>query len=329
MSTPATRLRAGRWEMFQSQLRDRPSLVLIGVLLFLVLLIGVIRPGTIGPTWIANTILFAAPLGIVAAGQTMVMLTAGIDLSVAAVMTATAYVAASQSYFGSIRAVLLALAVGLVVGIVNGLGVAIFRVQPLIMTLGTGLVIAGSLLVYSLNVSHQGPPAVPDIVRYLGSGKVLGIVPVSSFLWAAIAAIVIVGLRQTGYGRLIYAVGDNPVACRLAGVRSWLVLLVTYIICGFLSGVAGLVLVGAINAADLSLGDVYLLPSVAAVVIGGTSIYGGNGGYAGSLVGALILTVLSSLFTLLDAPDPLKQILYGAIVVLLAAVYVRTAGDAR
>jgi ribose transport system permease protein len=329
MSSTATTRRSSRWEMFQAQLRERPSLVLVGVLLILVLLIGVLRPGTVGPTWVANTILFAAPLGIVAAGQTLVMLTAGIDLSVAAVMTATAYVAASQSYFGSIRAVLLALAVGLVVGVLNGVGVAIFRVQPLIMTLGTGLVIAGSLLVYSLNVSHQGPPAVPDIVRYVGSGKVLGIIPVSAFLWGAIAAIVIVGLRQTGFGRLIYAVGDNPVACRLAGVRAWLVLLVTYIICGFLSGVAGLVLVGAINAADLSLGDVYLLPSVAAVVIGGTSIYGGNGGYAGSLVGALILTVLSSLFTLLDAPDPLKQILYGAIVVLLAAVYVRTAGDTR
>src|SRR3979490_168062 len=326
MSAPLVGMRGGRWAAFQRQLQDRPSLVLVGVLLFLVLLIGITRPGTIGPTWIANTILFEAPLGIVAAGQTLVMLTAGIDLSVAAVMTATAYVAASQSYFGSIRAVLLALAVGLVVGILNGLGVAIFRVQPLIMTLGTGLVIAGSLLVYSLNVSHQGPPAVPDIVRYAGSGRVLVIIPVSAFLWAAIAAIVIVGLRQTGFGRLIYAVGDNPVACRLAGVRAWLVLLVTFIICGFLSGVAGLVLVGAINAADLSLGDVYLLPSVAAVVIGGTSIYGGNGGYAGSLVGALILTVLSSLFTLLDAPDPLKQILYGAIVVLLAAVYVRTAG---
>jgi ribose transport system permease protein len=108
-----------------------------------------------------------------------------------------------------------------------------------------------------------------------------------------------------------------------------MVLLVTYVICGFLSAVAGLILEGAINGVDLSLGDVYLLPSVAAVVIGGTTIYGGHGGYAGSLVGALILTVLSSLFTLLDAPDPVKQILYGAIVVLLAALYVRTAGDAR
>ncbi|OLC26581.1 MAG: hypothetical protein AUH40_03630 [Chloroflexi bacterium 13_1_40CM_65_17] len=327
MSARATGMRSGRWTVLQGQLRDRPSLVLVGVLLLLVLVIGVTRPGTVGPTWVANTILFAAPLGIVAAGQTLVMLTAGIDLSVAAVMTAAAYVAASQSYFGSIRAVILALAVGLVVGLLNGIGVAIFRVQPLIMTLGMGLVVSGVLLVYSLKVSPEGPPNVPDIVRTLGSGKVLGFVPNSALLWGAIATIVIVGLRQTGYGRLIYAIGDNPVACRLAGVRGWLVQLVTYVICGFLAAVAGLVLTGAINGADLSLGDVSLLPSVAAVVIGGTSIYGGNGGYAGTLVGALILTVLSSLFTLLDAPDPLKQILYGAIVVLLAAVYVRTAGD--
>jgi len=327
MSAQAAGIRSGRLTAMQGRLRAQPSLVLVGVLLLLVLVIGVTRPGTVGPTWVANTILFAAPLGIVAAGQTLVMLTAGIDLSVAAVMTAAAYVAASQSYFGSIRAVLLALAVGLVVGVLNGLGVAIFRVQPLIMTLGMSLVVSGVLLVYSLKVSPEGPPNVPDIVRILGSGKVLGFVPNSALLWGAIATIVIVGLRRTGYGRLIYAIGDNPVAVRLAGVRGWLVLLATYTLCGFLAAVAGLVLTGAINGVDLSLGDVYLLPSVAAVVIGGTSIYGGNGGYAGTLVGALILTVLSSLFTLLDAPDPLKQILYGAIVVLLAAVYVRTAGD--
>jgi ribose transport system permease protein len=327
MSARATGLRQGRWVAFQGQLRDRPSLVLIGVLLLLVLAIGITRPGTIGPTWIANTILFAAPLGIVAAGQTLVMLTAGIDLSVAAVMTAAAYVAASQSYFGSGRAVLLALGIGLLIGLANGLGVAVFRVQPLIMTLGMGLVVSGSLLVYSLTVNHEGPPNVPDIVREFGGGKLLGLIPISAILWGAIATAVIVGLRYTGLGRLIYAVGDNPVAVRLAGVRGWLVLLATYVICGFLAGLAGLVLEGAINGVDLSLGDVFLLPSVAAVVIGGTSIYGGHGGYAGSLVGALILTVLSSLFTLLDAPDPLKQILYGAIVVLLAALYARTTGD--
>jgi ribose transport system permease protein len=322
-------MRAGRITLPQGLLADRPWIVLIGVLVVLAAAIDIIRPGTVGPTWVANTILFAAPLGIVAAGQTLVMLTAGIDLSVAAVITAAAYVAASQSYYGSIRAVLLALGVGVLIGLINGLGVGIFRVQPLIMTLGMGFVVAGSLLVYSLTVNHEGPPNVPDIVRTLGGGKLLGIIPINAIVWGAIAALVLVGLRYTGLGRLIYAIGDNPVAVRLSGVRGWMVLLVTYVICGFLSAVAGLILEGAINGVDLSLGDVYLLPSVAAVVIGGTTIYGGHGGYAGSLVGALILTVLSSLFTLLDAPDPVKQILYGAIVVLLAALYVRTADDTR
>jgi ribose transport system permease protein len=95
------------------------------------------------------------------------------------------------------------------------------------------------------------------------------------------------------------------------------------VLCGLLAALAGLVLVGGTNAADLGLAEVYLLPSVAAVIIGGTSIFGGRGGYAGSIVGALILTVLTSLLTLLDASEPIKQILYGSIILLLAAAYVR------
>src|SRR3979490_726233 len=109
MSASVTGRRESRWDGLRDQLRERPSLVLVGVVLFLVLLIGVARPGTIGGTWVANTILFAAPLGIVAAGQTLVMLTAGIDLSVAAAMSAAAYAAASPPSFGSIRAVILGL----------------------------------------------------------------------------------------------------------------------------------------------------------------------------------------------------------------------------
>jgi ribose transport system permease protein len=307
--------------------RENPILVLCALLVVLVVGLDVARPGMVSPGWISNAILFAAPLGIVAAGQTLVMLTGGIDLSVATVMTAAAYVAASQSIHGPVRAVILAVLVGVTVGVVNGLGVAVFRVQPLIMTLGMGLVVAGVLLVYSLAESRTGPPAVPDFIRFAGSDKLFGIIPVSLIPWAAIAAAILIGLRKTGFGRLLYAVGDNPIACRLAGVRTWTVLLATYIICGFLSGVAGLLLVGATNAADLSLGDVYLLPSIAAVVIGGTSIYGGQGGYGGTIVGALILTVLNSLFTVLDAPDPVKQVLYGAIVLLLAGVYARAAAE--
>ena len=100
-------------------------------------------------------------------------------------------------------------------------------------------------------------------------------------------------------------------------------MLANYAACGFLSAVAGLVLAGTVNAADLSLANILLLPSVAAVVIGGTSIFGGSGTYSGTVVGALILTVLNSVLTLLDVPDAVKQILYGAIIVLLAAAYTR------
>jgi ribose transport system permease protein len=106
-------------------------------------------------------------------------------------------------------------------------------------------------------------------------------------------------------------------------VRVWRVLLADYVACSLLAGLAGYVLVGYTNSADLGLADTYLLPSIAAVIIGGTSIFGGRGGYAGSIVGALILTVLNGLLTLLDSPEPIKQILYGAIIFALATLYTR------
>mgnify|MGYP003290843500 CR=1 FL=1 len=117
------------------------------------------------------------------------------------------------------------------------------------------------------------------------------------------------------------AVGDNPLACRLAGVRVWQVLLVVYVLCAILAAIGGVLYVGLTNAADLQLATPYLLPSVAAVVIGGTSIFGGVGGYAGTIMGAIILVVLDSLLTLLDASQAVKQILYGAIILLLAWLY--------
>jgi ribose transport system permease protein len=164
---------------------------------------------------------------------------------------------------------------------------------------------------------------VPPFIQSLGSGKVLGGVPIDLFLWAPLGLLVLIGLPRTGFGRLIYAVGDNREACELAGVRVWQVLFANYILCGLLAATAGFVIVGGTNAADMSLADVYLLPSVAAAIIGGTSIFGGRGGYAGTIVGALILTVLNSLLTLLDAPEPIRQILYGAIILLLAAAYTK------
>ena len=302
--------------------RARTFYALILLLALFVLAVELVRPGTVTPLWASNTLLFAAPLAIIGGGQTLVMLTGGIDLSVAAVATGSAYLLATNASRGDFTAISIALALGLVVGVVNGVGVALLRVQPLVMTLGTGLMTGGVMIVYSQQMMAS-QPHVPEIIQTLGAGKTLGLVPVDIFLWILIGGLLLFGLHRTGFGRLVYAVGDNRQACHLAGIRVWRVLLVDYVLCALLASITGLVLVGGTNAADLSLAESYLLPSVACVVIGGTSIFGGRGGYAGTIVGALILTVLTSLLTLLDVSEPIKQILYGAIILSLAAAYAR------
>jgi ribose transport system permease protein len=303
-------------------LRARTIYALIMLLALFVLGVELVRPGTVTPLWASNTLLFAAPLAIMAAGQTMVMLTGGIDLSVASVATGSAYLLATNASSGNLIAIGLGLLLGLIVGIANGVGVALLGVQPLVMTLGAGLMTSGVMIVYGQRMMAS-TPHVPAIIQTLGAGKVFGLVPVDLFLWIAIAALVLFGLHRTGFGRLLYAVGDNREACHLAGIRVWRVLFADYLFCAILAAITGLVLVGGTNAADLSLADGFLLPSVAAVVIGGTSIFGGCGGYAGTIVGALILTVLTGLLTLLDVSEPIKQILYGAIILSLAAAYAR------
>jgi ribose transport system permease protein len=305
-----------------SLLRTRTIVVLILLLLALVVGIAVARPGTVNAQWASNMMLFAAPLGIVAAGQTLVMLTGGIDLSVASVATASAYLMATHSGLGVAPAILCGLGVGLVVGLINGIGVALLQVQPLVMTLGTGLMTEGILVVYSQKKMADAP-RVPQFIEDLGAGKSLGGIPNDLIVWAPIAILLIFVLRGTGYGRLLYAIGDNSKACRLSGIRVWRILLLNYVTCGLLAAAAGLIIVGGTNSAELRLAEVYLLPSVAAVIIGGTSIFGGRGGYSGTIIGALILTVLNSILTLLDVPESVRQILYGAIILLLAAAYTR------
>jgi ribose transport system permease protein len=271
-------------------------------------------------TQVSTTLLYGAILGLIAAGQTLVMLTGGVDLSVATTATAAAFMISSYGTHGWVPAVLIALGVGLGIGLVNGIGVALFRVNALIMTLGVSVITLGLLTIYS---QKRFVSLVPDFVATLGSQRFLTYIPYDLLVWLPIAALIILGLRYSGIGRMIYAVGDNPVACRLAGVRVWQPLLFVYAACGLLSAAAGILLVGFNNAADLGIAGSFLLPSVAAVVIGGTSIFGGFGGYAGTILGALILTVLDSLLTILNASQATRQILYGLIVLALAAIYAR------
>ncbi|WP_306256747.1 ABC transporter permease [Pararhizobium sp. IMCC21322] len=306
--------------------RDYPIIPLIILLLGLVVALEVMRPGIINERWMANTIKFAIPLAMLAACQTLTMLTGGIDLSVGVAATVSAFVAASQlTVLGPTGAILVALVPPLLIGLVNGVGVALFRVHPLIMTLGTGLIGTGCLLVYQRTVIASGS-SVPDILSWLGTGLSYG-VPNSLIIFVPLAVIIIVGLRRTGFGRLLYAVGENEDAARLAGVRTWQVLITLYVISGFIAGITGLLYLGLIKAPSLSLVEPRVLPSVAAAVIGGTSIFGGRGGYSGTIVGALILTVLATMLTVMQIPEGTRRIFFGLIILGVTAIYVRLTQD--
>jgi ribose transport system permease protein len=180
--------------------------------------------------------------------------------------------------------------------------------------------------VYQLLMVRSGT-LIPDEILWLGSGISLGFLPNSLVVFVPVALLIVIGLRRTGYGRLLFAVGDNAIAARLAGTRVWQVLLALYVLSGLLAAVAGILIAGVANTATVSLVEQSVLPSVAAAVIGGTSIMGGRGGYAGTIVGALILTVLTTLLTVLEMPEAVRQVLFGAIIVAVAAAYTRVTGE--
>jgi ribose transport system permease protein len=321
--TPAVEPRDGWVRVARFWLRDRPLVPLLFLLAALVALLEIVQPGIVSPNWMASTMRFAIPLAILAACQTLTMLTGGIDLSVAVVASMSAYVmATTNSEIGWLAASALALVPAAAVGLVNGIGVGLFRVHPLIMTISMSLVVSGAVNVYARS-SITGGTRVPPEITGLGGQSLLGFLPNSLLIFVPLAIIILLALRRSGYGRLLYAVGDNEVASRLAGVRVGWVLVVLYLISGILAGVAGLIYAGVIGSATGRLVDPYLLPSVAAAVIGGTSIFGGRGGYAGSIVGAVILTVLVTFLNVMQAPQAVRQILFGAIILAVAAAYTR------
>jgi ribose transport system permease protein len=307
--------------------RDRPLIPLIGLLVLLVVILGLVKPEIIKPGWVGVTLRAAIPLAILAACQTLTFLTGGIDLSVGAVASMSGFVVATVvGGQGLGVALIVALAIAALVGLVTGIGVGVFRVHPLIMTLGMGLVVLGLANVWQLIMVKTGS-GVPDVERWLGSGLTLDMLPNSLLVFVPLAAFILVLLRSTGYGRLLYAVGDNPIASRLSGARSWQVLIVLYMLSAVIAAIAGFLYSGLSNVASVTLVDTAVLPSVAAAVIGGTSIMGGRGGYAGTIVGALILTVLTALLSALGFPEAVRQILFGSIIVAVAAAYTRVTSE--
>jgi len=301
---------------------DNPLIPLTLILLALVAALAILNPAILSMFWVGNTLKIAIPLAMLAACQTLTMLTGGIDLSVGTAATIAAYVTATATpLIGAPGAIGIAMACALAIGVVNGIGIAFARVHPLIMTLGTGLIATGCLLVYQRSVISTGT-IYPDVLVWLGTGRTWGL-PNGLFLFIPFAALILWAQRRTGFGRLLYAIGSNETAARLSGVRVWQVHLALYSLSGVIAGLSGLLYLGMVKTASLSLALPLDLPSVAAAVIGGTSIFGGRGGYGGTILGALILTVLATMLTLLQMPEGGRRILYGAIILAVTALYIR------
>jgi len=323
-------VRAGRF------LRDNPMVPLLVFLFLLIASLEVMRPGIVMPVragrdgllstfWVGNLIKFAIPLAMLAACQVLTMLTAGIDLSVGVVATVAAFVCATLStVWGVAPAVMIALSCGVVVGVVNGIGVGVVRVHPLIMTLGTGLIATGCLQVYQRLFINAGSE-VPGFLVWLGTGRTAGM-PNGLFMFIPFALFILWLMRYTGFGRLLFALGSNEKAAKLSGVRAWQVYVALYALSGLIAALAGLLYLGMIRQTSLSLANPLLLPSVAAAVIGGTSIFGGRGSFAGAIVGALILRVLDTMLTLLQMPEGARTALFGIIILAVTAIYVRITG---
>ena len=333
-------------KMFDESRISKSMLSLIGILFALYIITGLLDPYNFSIPAIGNIFYLGAALGLLAAGQTICMLTGGIDLSLAMIATGAAFIVSVKSSSGLVVALSLALLYCIVIGAINGLAVGLLGMNPLIMTLGMNAVLIG---VFTVGVTTflQGSSTVPDVLVTLSTASIIdtsgwvfesatadprswpffaSVVDTLSwpfFIWLLVSLIVLFILARTGLGRLIYAIGDNAQSARLAGVKVWQVQVTTYVMCAILGGIGGIILGGQSGAVALSLANSFLLPSVAAVVIGGTSIMGGIGGYKGTMMGTLILTLLSSLLTTINSSEAVKQMIYGAIVLALAWTYAK------
>jgi ribose transport system permease protein len=254
-------------------------------------------------------------VGIVAVGMTFVILTAGIDLSVGAVVGLTAV---SVAYclahgYGMGIAIGAGLVVGLLVGILNGIGVNLAKVPPFIMTLGMMTMARGVALTFS-NGKPIAVGAEAAAFSWIGAGDVLGI-PVPVLIFAVVAGAAAFVLRYTSFGRAVYAVGDNKEAARLSGIRVKRTLFVVYVIAGLLAALTGIIYVSRLTVGEPAAGMSLELDAIAIVVIGGTSLFGGQGRISGTIMGAAIVTVLSNLLDLLAVSPFTQQIIKGAIVI--------------
>jgi len=285
-----------------------------------------VRPGFASPASISAVLLVASFVGLVAAGQTFVILIGGIDLSIPSVLNAAAILLVTSTLGDDSRAVYgitLTLAMGAGLGLLNGVGIAILGVPAVIMTLAMNGIVEGLMLGLSGGLTCQACASyAPPVVQAAVHGSLLG-VPLAIYIWVGIIVIVSIVLSFTTFGRRTYAIGNNAVASHLAGINVPLTTILLYALSGLFAALAGILLVGFGGQASLEMGTPYLFESIAAAVVGGVSILGGRGHYLGAAAGAVSLVALATVLQTMNMPEYGRDILYGVVVIALLLAYGR------
>lgn len=261
----------------------------------------------------------SALIGIVAAGQTLVILIGGIDLSVGAVITVAAIllplISPDRDATG-LAGIALTLVVSTVIGLTNGIGQVFLRVPAIIMTLAMATFLQGLLI---LIAGGSAVSVTNRAVIWLGSARPMG-VPASVIVWIVVAVAVLILIHRRPFGARLLALGANPLAARLSGVNVNRTTLIVYSLAGLFSGIAGLLILGMNRQGYVGIGDPYLMTSIAAVVLGGTSILGGRGSYAGTVPGAILLVTTTALITVVNASPGWRSIMFGSLILALLLV---------
>jgi ribose/xylose/arabinose/galactoside ABC-type transport system permease subunit len=298
-----------------------------GIYIFLLILFvcsSFLSPAFLTPQNLRNIFTPAATLGMVAIGQTFVILIGrgALDLSVASVMATVTVITSMNTRGQDARLLPVSIACllfGILVGLTNGLLVTKRKVQPFIATLGMMVILQGVQFLFTKGVPKG---TFPPFLRFMGTGS-LGPVPVSVLSFAVLLAFAAIVLRKTIFGRQLYATGGNINTAIISGYKTDLIIIVTYMISGLTAAIAGLYLSGWLGISDNWVGKGYEVDSIAAVVMGGTSFQGGKGGVFGTTAGVLIIATLYNLVLLLHFPLHFQYILKGGAIILAAAFYAR------
>lgn len=289
------------------------------------LLVGSIYSSSfLSPEYLLQQLKVGAFLGVIATGMMFVILIGQIDLSVPWVVAVGGMMATAATAWGpagEFFAIPVGVICGVALGLVNGFGVAYMRIPSMIVTLAVNAVAQGLMVVHTGGFAPQD--ASSKAMRFIATGHSVFGIPNALWIWALVGGITVFVLSRTTFGRSIYAIGNSERATYLSGVGTRFVILTAFAISGGLSAFGGVLLAGYASKAAQSMGDAYLLPAIAAVVLGGTSILGGRGKYLGTVAGVILITLLQSILSVMQIEEYARHVIYGAVIVLMLLLYGR------